>query len=121
MPVVDGWFHEVHSGNACQFACIQYERFGFALTRSQVEVLIRKLASLLRDGVCDVDEDSDLHVDWSQADSDWIMIAFRPSEDCQGRFYDIPKPAARDLLAKLERLRDRSGEAPEPAARGESA
>lgn len=104
MPVVEGWFHEKHDGEDCRFVCIQYEHFGFALTSVQVETMIRKLSSLLNDGVCEVDEESELHVDWGQADNAWVMIAFRPSENCQGRFYDVPKDAAADLLKELEKL-----------------
>jgi len=111
---VEGWFHEVHHGEDCQFVCIQYDHFGFALAQEEVEAMIRKLASLLHDNLCDVDEESDLHVDWSQADSDWVMIAFRPSENCQGRFYDIPKSAAADLLEKLDWLRSQPGDFPAP-------
>jgi len=122
MPVtVEGWFREVHHGADCHYVCIQYEHFGFALAQDEVEAMIRKLASLLHDDVCDVDEQSDLHVDWSQADSDWVMIAFRPSENCQGRFYDIPKSVAAELLAKLEQVRRGSEKATKPVTKTESA
>ena len=121
MPVaVEGWFHEVHHGEDCKFVCIQHDRFGFAITQDEVEAMIRKLASLLHDNVCDVDEESDLHVDWSQNDTDWVMIAFRPGENCRGRFYDIPKPAAADLLRKLERLPSHPEEPSETMAKTKS-
>ncbi len=103
----DGWFHETLDGPRCEFACIQYRHFGFALPRKDVEGLSERLASLLEMGQCHNDNDSVLFVDWSQEPQGSVMIAFRPDHDCQGRYYDIPKDAASTLLVKLRRLLER--------------
>ena len=102
--VVEGWFRETLKGTRCEFACIQHNHFGFSLPRQDVEELVEKLASLLNRGDCHSDSDSILHVDWSEGIEGWVMIAFRPAHDCQGRFYDISKDAAAVLLRKLKRL-----------------
>jgi hypothetical protein len=101
---VDGWFEETHDGVPCRFACVQYEHFGFALERGEVAALTEKLTSLLESGICQADQESTVHVDWSQADSDWVMVAFRPAENCRGRFYDFPKAAVVELRDRLEEL-----------------
>lgn len=106
---VDGWFEETHGQTLCRFACIQYEHFGFAVTREQAEDLTHKLVSLLENGTCQTDERGVLHVDWSQSDSDWVMIAFRPVETCRGRFYDLPREVATELCDRLQRLLETSG------------
>jgi hypothetical protein len=102
--VVEGWFHETLDGPRCEFACIQHNHFGFALPRQDVKELAEKLADLLNRGECQSESDSVLHVDWSEGVEGWVMIAFRPAHDCQGRFYDISKDAAVVLLRKLRRL-----------------
>ena len=102
--VVEGWFHETDDGPRCEFACIQHNHFGFALPRQDVEVLSEKLATLLESGEFRDDTNSVLHVDWSEGVDGWVMIAFRPDHNCQGRFYDISKDAAVVLLRKLRQL-----------------
>ena len=102
--IVQGWFHETHAGPRCEFACIEHNHFGFALPRQDVETLSEKLAILLEGGNCQGDPDSVIHVDWTEGVEGWVMIAFRPAHDCEGRFYDISEDAAVELLRKLRQL-----------------
>ena len=102
---VEGWFNETRNSLGCRFLCIHTAHYGFSVTKTQVEQLVSRLATLLDSGQCLTDDDSVLHVDWSQGDSELVMVAFRPGDDCQGRYYDLPKDVATDLLARLrERL-----------------
>jgi cation transport regulator ChaC len=102
---VEGWFNETHNGAGCRFLCIHTAHYGFSVTDSQVEQLVSRLTTLLDAGQCLTDGESVMHVDWSEGDSESVMIAFRPGDDCQGRYYDIPKETAANLLTKLrERL-----------------
>lgn len=102
---VEGWFDETHDERSCRFLCVHTIHYGFSVTQPQVENLVSRLATLLETGQCLTDDESVLHVDWSQGDSESVMIAFRPGDDCQGRYYDFPKEAAAGLLDRLkERL-----------------
>ena len=99
---IEGWYGEDHGGSGCRFMCVQTAHFGFALTDKQAHRLVPKLSALLETGRCLTDDESPLQVDWSHGDDRSVMIAFRPGEDCQSRYYDFPREAAVDLLEKLK-------------------